>query len=120
MTSFLKLTGFTASGIKAGGLSALIQSKFYGGFIAKNSIFSYLQSIGATGIFDPTIISLLLLGGTLYYYFYIYNQSNGPTNTFKWSFKDCLEKSEVTVPQWVNYKNGKFDIKWSNLDTKHN
>lgn len=72
---FLKVTGFTASGIKFGSMAALIQSKIYGGIIAKGSLFSYLQSIGATGIFDPTLLTLLLLGGTVFYYIYMYSHA---------------------------------------------
>lgn len=72
ITILLKKTGFTAAGVKSGTLAALIQSKFYGAYIAKGSIFSYLQSIGVTCWFDPTLLTLLLLGGTVFYYFYVY------------------------------------------------
>ncbi len=86
----VKGTGFAATGVKSGSLAALLQSKVYGAYIAKGSIFSYLQSIGATCIFDPTLLSLLLLGGTLYYYFYIYSKYNSQANPLKWTFKDYL------------------------------
>ena len=75
ITTFLKITGFTAAGVKSGTLAALIQSKVYGAYIAKGSLFSYLQSIGATCWFDPTLLTLLLLGGSIFYYFYVYNNS---------------------------------------------
>ena len=90
ITTLLKLTGFGAAGVKSGSLATLIQSKFYGGYIAKGSIFSYLQSIGATGCFDPTLLSLMLLGGTIFYYFYIYNRPKGKQNFLQWKVKDIL------------------------------
>ena len=93
ISSLLKLTGYTAAGIKSGTLASLIQSSYYGGFVAKGSIFAKLQSIGALGIFDPTLITLLLLGGVTFYYFYVYSHSGGKENAFKWRMKDSLEKS---------------------------
>jgi hypothetical protein len=93
ISTLLKLIGFTAAGIKCGSFASLIQSSFYGGFIAKGSIFAKLQSIGALGIFDPTLITLLLLGGVTFYYFYVYSHSGGKNDLFKWNFKDSLQNS---------------------------
>lgn len=116
MSILLKATGFTAHGVSGTGLAHLIQSNFYGGFIAKDSLFSYLQSVGATGVFDPTILTLLLLGGTIFYYFYFYSQPYGHEDSFKWKLANHRETSDlITVPQSVSYENGKFNIKWSNL-----
>jgi len=116
LTTLLKVGGFTAHGVSGTGLAHLIQSKFYGGFIAKDSIFSYLQSFGAKGVFDPTVLTLLLLGGTIFYYFYFYSQPYGREDAFKWKLANHRETSDlITVPQSVSYENGKFNIKWSNL-----
>lgn len=73
----IKTAGFTATGVKIDTIASIFQSKILGAYIANDSIFSYLHSKGATCFFDPTLLSLLLLGGTLYYYFCIYNQYNG-------------------------------------------
>jgi hypothetical protein len=73
MSAMIKLIGFTAVGVKKFTLAAMIQSKMYGGFIAKKSIFAYLQSYGALGFFDPTMITLILLGGAIAYYFMFYS-----------------------------------------------
>ncbi len=90
-SAFLKTAGFATTGISAKSLAALYQSKFLGGYIAKNSLFSYLQSTGALGLFDPTLITVLLVGGAATYYFYFYCLTDPKSNTFKWRFKDSLE-----------------------------
>ena len=66
-----KIVGFTATGIKAGSAAALMQSTFYGGLIAKGSLFANLQSFATVTWFDPTLFTVSLLGGCLYYYFYM-------------------------------------------------
>jgi len=44
----LALLGFTSAGIKAGSWAAMWMAK-YGGFVPKNSLFAYLQSLGVKG-----------------------------------------------------------------------
>lgn len=100
ISALIKVIGFTAVGVKKFTLAAMIQSKVYGGFIAKKSIFAYLQSYGALGMFDPTMITLLLLGGVIFYYFMFYS-SGYKLEHSKWRFKDCLEKPSLTVPKSV-------------------
>ena len=90
MSCFLKLIGFTAAGVKFGTPVALYQAKYLAGHIAKDSIFAYLQSAGATALFDPTLISLILVGGAVAYYFYVYTRVDSKSNGFKWSFKDSF------------------------------
>lgn len=87
--SLLKISGFTALGVKSGGFAALIQAKYYGAYIAKGSLFSYLQSVGATCWFDPTLLTLMLLGGTIFYYLCIYNKYG--ESSYKWETKDLIK-----------------------------
>ena len=42
--------GFTAAGVAANSIAALVQSVVYGGAVAASSIFAVLQSIGAAGL----------------------------------------------------------------------
>ncbi len=90
-SGFLKTVGFKTAGISAKGLASLYQSKVLGGYIAKNSLFSYLQSVGALGVFDPTLITFLLVGGVATYYFFMYSRADPKSNTFKWRLKDSLD-----------------------------
>lgn len=73
----MKAAGFTKLGVSAASLAAAIQSKIYGGIIAKTAIFAKLQSLGALGIYDPTLLSFLLLTGCgIYFYYWFRNTAN--------------------------------------------
>ncbi|CAE6528795.1 unnamed protein product [Rhizoctonia solani] len=56
------LLGFTASGVAAGSLAALIQSAIYGAAVPAGSLFAIMQSIGATGVLLPAITAGLGAG----------------------------------------------------------
>ena len=59
ITTFLKITGFTAAGVKSGTLAALIQSKVYGAYIANYSLtYSPLEQL----------VGLILLYWLCYYW----------------------------------------------------
>ena len=55
--------GFTPAGVKLGSLATKWQSLTYGGYIPVDSIFSWLQSYGATNyLVTPEVIAISVLG----------------------------------------------------------
>ncbi|ELU37504.1 Ifi-6-16 domain-containing protein [Rhizoctonia solani AG-1 IA] len=51
------LLGFTASGVAAGSVAAAIQSAVYGAAVPAGSLFSIMQSVGATATIVPALVA---------------------------------------------------------------
>ena len=54
--------GFTAAGVAANSIAALVQSVVYGGAVAATSIFAVLQSIGAVGLSTKAGLVVFMAG----------------------------------------------------------
>lgn len=65
--------GFTAAGVAANSMAALIQSVVYGGAVGATSIFAVLQSIGAAGSGLSTRAGLVIfMAGAVYALWFFY------------------------------------------------
>ena len=64
--------GFTAAGVAANSIAALVQSVFYGGAVAATSIFAVLQSIGAAGLSTSAGLVVFMVGaGVALWFMYL-------------------------------------------------
>ncbi len=61
--------GFTATGVAARSIAAVIQSVVYGGAVASTSIFAVLQSVGAAGMGGKATLFLFLAGAAVAVYY---------------------------------------------------
>ena len=61
--------GFTAAGVAANSMAALVQSVVYGGAVAATSIFAVLQSIGAVGLSSRAGLFVFMAGACLALWF---------------------------------------------------
>ncbi len=61
--------GFTAAGVAARSIAAVIQSVVYGGAVASTSIFAVLQSVGAAGMGGKATVFLFLAGAAVAVYY---------------------------------------------------
>jgi len=61
--------GFTAAGVAANSIAALLQSVVYGGAVAATSIFAVLQSIGAVGFSSRAGLVVFMAGAGIALWF---------------------------------------------------
>ena len=61
--------GFTAAGVAANSIAALVQSVVYGGAVAASSIFAVLQSIGAAGLSTRSGLVVFMAGACFVLWF---------------------------------------------------
>ena len=54
--------GFTAAGVAANSIAALVQSVVYGGAVAATSVFALLQGIGAAGLSTRAGLIIFMAG----------------------------------------------------------
>ena len=62
--------GFTAAGVAANSMAALIQSAVYGGAVGATSIFAVLQSIGAAGLSTRAGLVIFMAGAVYALWFF--------------------------------------------------
>lgn len=73
--------GFTAAGVAANSMAALVQSVVYGGAVAATSIFAVLQSIGAVGLNLRAGFFVFMVGAclTLWFMYWLRTVAYGVT-----------------------------------------
>lgn len=64
LTTALPVVGFLPAGVAKGSLAASWM-KLYGGYIAKGSLLSVFQSVGAAGVSTATIVGTSVSGGAI-------------------------------------------------------